>query len=87
MKSVYPSLALICQLVLLFLLLALIIKPSTNLLNAELSAFGVVFVAFYWACLIIKITITKQLQLSQKISWLIIAVSTPLLGVIIYQLT
>ena len=74
-------------LALLFVLLGFIVKSPDTLFSGELALGGAILAIVYWIWIIKEINKSTHLQPGRKMMWLIITISVPFFGAVIYQLT
>jgi uncharacterized membrane protein YhaH (DUF805 family) len=67
-------------------MLSFLIKPDEALFNYPLLTVAITLAAIYWVWMIVLVTGTKHLLPYQKEFWLILIVSVPFIGAMLYQL-
>lgn len=67
-------------------MLSFLIKPADALFNYPLLTVALILAAIYWIWMITLVGNTKDLFTYQKRFWLILVISVPFVGALLYQL-
>jgi hypothetical protein len=70
----------------LFVLLSFLVKSPNRAMNQELAVMGILFGLVYWIWMIIYIRNGVRSSADKKIFWLVLAITAPYLGAMLYQI-
>jgi lipopolysaccharide export LptBFGC system permease protein LptF len=70
----------------LFVLLSFLVKSPNSAMNQELAVMGILFGFAYWIWMIIYIRNGIRNSADKKTFWLVLAISAPYLGAMLYQI-
>lgn len=71
---------------LVFLLMGFILGPPESNFNYEVIMIGAILSVVYWIWVAFEVYLSHHLRYYQKVFWLIVVISVPYFGALIYQL-
>ena len=70
----------------LFVILSFLVKSPNSYVNQELAVMGIMFGLTYWIWMIVKIRNAVRSSADKKSFWLVVAISAPYIGAMLYQI-